>query len=165
MNETLIKLQILARAEMTLAKVNARRLLVKTVYVTLAVVFLLLTLAMLNVAFYFVLHDIYGSTTSALLVATANALLAGLLLFLMSRIKPGVDEKLVRDIREMALKEISADMDEAKEDFDEAVGIIKDVGGLLSGGARSLTAWAGLAPVLGMLLGKLKSTKTSKPIK
>jgi hypothetical protein len=51
-------------------------------------------------------------------LAGANGLLAAVVVFFAQRSKPGLEEEMVNEIREMALAELQTDADEIKEEFD-----------------------------------------------
>ncbi len=111
MDETLLKIRVLTRAEMTLAKANARRIAARTRLYTIALGMILLTVIMVNIAAYEYLSAIKGEPVAALIVASVNAVLAILVIYVASRIKPGPEEEMVKEIRELALTELSADAD------------------------------------------------------
>ena len=117
MDETLLKLRVLTRAEMTLAKANARRMAARTRLYAIALGMILLTVIMVNIAAYEYLSTLKGAAIAALIVAFANAVLAVLVIFVASRIKPGPEEEMVKEIRELALTELSADADGVKQNF------------------------------------------------
>ena len=117
MDETLLKIRVLTRAEMTLAKANARRIAARSRLYAVALGMVLLTVVMINIAAYEYLSTLKGNAVAALLVALANAVLAMVVIFAASRIKPGPEEEMVREIRELALTELSADADGLKRNF------------------------------------------------
>jgi len=163
MDETLLKLRVLTRAEMTLAKANARRMAARTRLYAIALGMILLTIIMINIAAYEYLSTLKGEAVAALLVALANAVLAVMVIFVASRIKPGPEEEMVKEIRELALKELSADADGIKQNFAQ---ISSDIERIRSG-FSSVTGVLGsahsglgsLGPLLGMLTGMLKNRR------
>jgi hypothetical protein len=163
MDETLLKLRVLTRAEMTLAKANARRMAARTRLYAIALGMILLTIIMINIAAYEYLSTLKGEAVAALLVALANAVLAVMVIFVASRIKPGPEEEMVKEIRELALKELSADADGIKQNFAQ---ISSDIERIRSG-FSSVTGVLGsahsglgsLGPLLGMLTGMLKNKR------
>lgn len=160
MDETLLKLRVLTRAEMTLAKANARRMAARTQLYAIAMGMILLTVIMINIAAYEYLFDLKGAPIAALIVAGANAVLAVLVIFMASRIKPGPEEDMVKEIRELALTELSADADEVRQSFSQISSDIErirtsfsSVSGLFGSGHSGLGS---LGPLLGMLTSMLK---------
>ena len=61
MNETMIKLRILMHAEYTLARVNLRRLVNKTMLAAIAIGLVLLAVVMTNVGAYELLAESQGA--------------------------------------------------------------------------------------------------------
>jgi hypothetical protein len=97
---------------------------------------------------------------AALLVALANAILAALVIFAATRIKPGPEEEMVREIRELALSELSADADGIRQNFARIGSDIErirsgfsSVSGVLGSTHSGLGS---LVPLLGMLTSMLK---------
>jgi hypothetical protein len=116
MEETLLKLRILASAEMKLARVRFRRLAGRAVFFGLAAGLFLLAVVMVNIGAYQILSERYSSGDAAFMVAAGNAVLAALLALVGWRIKAGPEEQMAREIREMALEELTADVDELQEE-------------------------------------------------
>jgi hypothetical protein len=160
MDETLLKIRVLTRAEMTLAKANARRMAARSRLYAIAVGMILLTVVMINIAAYEYLSTLKGDAMAALLVALANAILAALVIFAATRIKPGPEEEMVREIRELALSELSADADGIRQNFARIGSDIErirsgfsSVSGVLGSTHSGLGS---LVPLLGMLTSMLK---------
>ena len=160
MDETLLKIRVLTRAEMTLAKANARRMAARSRLYAIAMGMILLTVVMINIAAYEYLSTLKGDAMAALLVALANAILAALVIFAASRIKPGPEEEMVREIRELALSELSADADGIRQNFARISSDIErirsgfsSVSGVLGSTHSGLGS---LVPLLGMLTSMLK---------
>jgi hypothetical protein len=160
MDETLLKIRVLTRAEMTLAKANARRMAARSRLYAIAMGMILLTVVMINIAAYEYLSTLKGDAMAALLVALANAILAALVIFAATRIKPGPEEEMVREIRELALSELSADADGIRQNFARIGSDIErirsgfsSVSGVLGSTHSGLGS---LVPLLGMLTSMLK---------
>ena len=161
MDDTLLKLRVLTRAEMTLARANGRRIAARSRLYAIALGMVLLTVIMVNLAAYEYLSSLKGETVAALIVALTNAILAILVILVASRIKPGPEEEMVREIREMALTELSADVDDIKQSFAQIGSDIErirsgfsSVSGVLGSAQAGLGS---LSPVLGLLTGMLKN--------
>lgn len=160
MDETLLKLRVLARAEMTLAKANARRMAARSRLYAIALGMVLLTVVMINIAAYEYLSTLKGEAIAALLVALANGVLAVLVIFAASRIQAGPEEEMVKEIRELALSELSADAEGVKQSFAQISADVErirsgfsSVSGLFGSGHSGLGS---LGPLLGMLTSMLK---------
>jgi hypothetical protein len=160
MDETLMKVRILAKAETTLFKANARRAAKRGRLFAMAIGMILLTVVMVNLAAYQYLAETRSEAMSALIVGFVNALLAVAVIVSAMRIQPGPEEEMVRDIREMALTELSADMDAVKDEFTQIgadlekikSGVSSAVGIFKSGGS----GLGSLGPALGLITSMLK---------
>ena len=159
MDETLLKLRILAKAETTLIKANARRAAARGRLYALALGLLLLTVIMVNLAAYQYLSETMSEAAAALVIAGVNAALAVAMLIYAASIKAGPEEDMVQDIREMAMTELSADLEVVKDEFNQA---ISDLENIKSGVSKALGMFRGggsagsIAPVLGLITSMLK---------
>jgi len=160
MDETLMKVRILARAEVTLARVHGRVLARRLMLTTLAVGALLLTVVMLNLGAYALLDEHYGRGPAAFIVAAANAVIAVMLLFVAGRVQTGPEEAMIQEIRDMALTELSTDAEVVKDGLTSVMSDVEkirsSVGALTGGAAASLGS---LSPLLHLLIDALKSRK------
>ena len=160
MNETMIKLRILMHAEYTLARVNLRRLVNKTILATIAIGLVLLVVVMTNVGAYELLAQSYGDAKGAFIVAAGNAVLAVLTLLAARQLKPGEEEKMVQEIREMTMAELSADVEGIRKNF---ASIARDVKGIQSGfsalGGGLGAGLTTLGPLVGLLVDTLKKRR------
>lgn len=160
MNETMIKLRILMHAEYALARVNLHRIVNKTILVAIAIGLILLVVVMVNIGTYELLAASYGDANGAFLVAGGNAILAVLTFFVGRQLKPGAEEKMVQEIRELALAELSADAEGVKQSF---ASIARDVKGIQSSfstfGVGLGAGLTSLGPLIGLLVDTLKSRR------
>jgi len=155
MSEPILKLQILVRAEIALAEIRARRAATRSAYFAVALVFLLLGLAMMTLAIYHALTPIMGPAWAAFTVALAD-LLIGIVVALIGRgAGPSEnEEKLAREIREMAYAELNSDFQQVKNEFGQITSEIKRI---RSGVSSFASGAAGtLGPVINMLINMLK---------
>jgi len=158
MSNAMLKLQILARSEMALAQLRAQRAGTRSALFTVALVFGLLALGMLNLAGYHALTPALGPALAALAVSLANAALAVIILLVSRRAGPGEnDEKLAREMRDLAYAELGADVEHVKAEIRQ---ITEDVRGIRS----SFTSIAGgavstLGPLVGLLINSLKKKR------
>ncbi len=163
MDETLLKIRVLTRAEMTLAKANARRIAARSRLYVIALGMILLTVIMINIAAYEYLSALKGEPIAALIVASVNAVLAVVVILAAGRIKPGPEEEMVKEIRELALTELSADADGIKRKFAQVSSDIERIRSGFSTVAGALgSAQAGLgslSPLLGLLTGMMKKKR------
>ena len=160
MNETMIKLRILMHAEYTLARVNLRRLVNKSILVAIAIGLILLVVVMVNIGSYELLAESYGGAGAAFLVAGGNAVLAAVTILISRQLKPGAEEKMVEEIRELAMAELSADAEGIRQNF---ASIAKDVKGIQSGfsalGGGLGAGLTTLGPLVGLLVDTLKKRR------
>ena len=160
MNETMIKLRILAHAEYTLARVNLRRLVNKTILASVGIGLILLVVLMTNLGAYELLSDSYGNAKGAFLVAAGNGILAVLVFYAGRQLKPGEEEKMVQEIRELTLTELSADVEGAKQNFASIVNDVKNIqSGFSSIGSGLGAGLTSLGPLIGLLVDTLKSRR------
>ncbi len=103
MDETLLKLRVLTRAEVTLAKANARRIAARSRLYVIALGMVLITVVMFNFAAFEYISTQMSNAMAALTIAIVNGLLAMLLLYMATRIRPGPEEEMVREIRELEI--------------------------------------------------------------
>lgn len=160
MEETILKLRILAKAETTLIKANVRRAAMRARLFAMAIGLLLLTVVMVNVAAFEFLSETMSEAAAAALMALVNGVLAVIVIVVAMRLQPGPEEAMVRDIREMALAELSADLDGVKDDFNR---ISSDLDTIRSGVGQALgllkpggSAAGSLVPLLGLITSMLK---------
>ena len=160
MEETLLKLRILAKAETALMKANARRAAMRGRLFAMAIGLLLLTAIMLNVAAYQYLAETMTEAEAALVIALVNGVVAVLMILYAVRIKPGPEEAMAEDIRQMALTELSADADVIKDEFSR---IRADVGNIKAGVSKALGLFKSggsspgpIGPALNLITSMLK---------
>lgn len=158
-NDTIMKLRILARAEITLARINLQRTANRAKLYAIAIGLALLAVVMVNIGCYQLLAETYSNAVAAFLLAAGNGALAGVVLLAVGRLQPGPEEKMVHEIREMALAEVTADVEEIKADFTQLGADVKRIqtgfSALGSGGGIG-TGLAGLVPVIGMIIDAAK---------
>jgi hypothetical protein len=121
MSDSTFKLQLLVRAELALTKIYARRSL-------FALAFILLGLGMLNYAAYLGLLDKYTPGVAALLVASADAACAVVIIFIGRKLGPSeAEEKMAKEIRDMAYNEVGKDVEEVKQRIEQLADEVKSI--------------------------------------
>ncbi len=167
MHDTIMKLRILARAELTLARINAQRAAKSAILCAIAIGLVLLAVVMVNVGAYQLLAETYSNAVAAFLVAAGNVVLAVVLLIAARQFKPGPEEKMVREIREMALGEVTADIDAIKADFAQLGTDVKRIrrgfSALGSGGSFGL-GLVSLAPVIAAIIEAIKHRRKGRKV-
>lgn len=158
MEDLMIKLKILARAEKTLFKAEAHRWINQALLSLLAIVCVLVALIFLNVGLFFELTDADQSSRAAFILCGGNLLLALVPLWLRQQVKPGPEEAMVEEIREMTLTEINRDVEQVTANFTVLGSSIRAFG---SGGSPfSAGGLAALTPLLGFVIDFLKKHKS-----
>jgi hypothetical protein len=154
MSDPVLKLQILARAELTLAQIHARRAGSRSALFSVALVFLLLGLGMTTLAVYHALTPSFGPAWAAFTVAMVDTLI-GIVVVLIAR-KAGPsdgEEKLAREIRDMAYAELGKDIDQVKGELGQ---ITADVKRIRTGITTFTSGVRGIGPLIGMLTKVIK---------
>jgi len=168
MEETLLKLRILASAEMNLARVKSRRLVNRAIFFAIAAGLFLLAVVMINIGAYQWLSERYSPSDSAFLVAAGNAVLALLLGIIGWRVKAGPEEEMAREIREMALEELTADIDELQQEVSKVgndVQRIRSGFSILTKGGQIGVGLASLAPLIKTVVDSIKEHRKEKKSK
>jgi hypothetical protein len=166
MHETMMKLRILARAELTLARINLQRTANRAILYAIAIGLVLLAVVMVNFGAYQLLAETYSNGVAAFLVAAGNGILAGLLLIAARLLRPGPEEQLVHEIREMALADVTADIDEVKADFSRLGTDVNRIraafSSLGSGGGGFGIGLVSLAPLIGTIIEAVKQRRKGR---
>jgi hypothetical protein len=158
MTDPILKLQILARSELTLLRLQARRSTTRTELFVVALVFALLALGMLNFAAYHALTVKQGPAFAALMVALGDGFLAIVLVVFSRAVGSNTEqEKMVRDIRDLAYNELNADFGEVKNELTQLTEDVRRIRSgftLFKGGSSDLGST--LSPILSLLVGAIK---------
>ncbi len=162
MNEFIVKLRILARAEVTLFKADANRRANQALLAAISIGCVFVGLVFVNMGLFFKLTESEIDSRAAFILAAGNFGLAVIPFLLLRRnAKPGPEETMVREIREMAAAEISKDLAEITEE----IGAVGDGIKQLKSGISSFTRGSGggamgvLGPVLPLVIDLLKKGK------
>ena len=165
MDETLLKLRILASAELKLAQLRAQRQVNRAILVAIALGLLLLTVAMVNLGAYQLLTYTHSESGSAFLVAAGNGVLAVLVVFVVRRIQAGPEEKLAQEIRDMALDEFNVDVDAFKDELGTDVKRLKKGFSILNKGSQIGAGLASVAPVIATIIDAMRERRREKKAK
>ena len=165
MNDTMLKLRIWARAEATLGRIHLRRTGQRATMIVVAVGLILLTVAMANVGAYELLAESQGKARGAFVLAGVNALLAFLVLLASRRTGPSPEEEMVREIRQMAVAELSADAEAVREEFVRLSGHVRRIedglSALSGAGTSSLAVISTVGPLLDLIVKSLRRRKST----
>ena len=128
MSDPVLKLQILVRAELALAQIHARRATTRSAYFAVALVFLLLGLAMMTLAVYQALIPSMGPAWAAFTVAIGDTFICIIIVMIARNAGPAEsEEKLAREIRDMAYTELSADIEHVKGELSQITADVKRI--------------------------------------
>jgi sugar phosphate permease len=119
-----------------------------------------LTVGMINMGIFELLAETYGRVKGAFYLAGANAAIAAILVLIAVLKKPGPEQAMVAEIRDMALDELHADADAIKAEYDriaDHVRQIEDTVSTLTGSGSTLSKVTALSPVVELAVEALKS--------
>lgn len=151
MSDSVMKLQLVARAEMALLKAQTRQSARRAVWMAIGGIFALIGLAMLAFAAYLSMKDALGENWAAVCVAAIAFVLALVLVLIgRSQAQPSEEERLARQIRDMAYAELDKDMQQVRNLFGS--------GGNLDGGL-GLAGLSSIGPLLDLGLGLYRRRK------
>jgi len=164
MNEFVMKVRILLRAEMTLFKADAQRRANMFALTALSIGCVFVALVFVNIGLFFYLTNAEIDSRAAFILAAGNLGLAFVPMLLRRQAKPGPEEQMVREIREMALDEVSKDVDKVAQEVaavSAAVNQVKTgVSAFTGGGMGGLGGgMQALGPFLGLAISLLKKRK------
>ena len=161
MNTSAQKIRLLTRAEMALLRIHMRVAAKQSALYATAILLVLLSVLMLNVAAYFALNESFGKDVAALIVAAVNAVLAIILMLIASRTKPGPEAEMAQEIRDLAVAEINADVDRIRDGVNEVRADVQRIRSGFSGlvGGGSGFSLLQLGPLLDLLIGILRKAK------
>lgn len=161
MNELIVKLRILARAEVTLFKADAQRRANMALLAAMSIGCVFVALIFVNVGAFFALTDSDIDSRAAFILAAANLGLAVIPFLFRRQAKPGPEEQMVREIREMAADEISKDISAVTEEVAAVGSGIRQLrSGISSFGGSGSGALGALGPVLPLVIDLLKKSRT-----
>jgi hypothetical protein len=163
MNELIVKLRILARAEVTLFKADAQRRTNQAMLSAVSIGCIFVALIFVNMGAFFTLIDSEIDSRAAFILAGVNLALAIIPFLLRRQAKPGPEEQMVREIREMAADEVSKDIQSVSDEIASVgVGIKQLKSGISSfggGGGSMGGAMGALGPMLPLVIDLLKKSK------
>jgi hypothetical protein len=133
MDDLIVKLRLLAKAEVILVRLYLRRAVRQVSLVLAAALFGLLALAMLNVALYFYFAARFGQANAALIVAGLDLLLAVVSVVAASRLGLGPEAGAAETIRDRVSAELTADADNLRAQLDDLSQDIKHIRAAVTG--------------------------------
>ncbi len=152
MDEFLIKMRLLLKAEMILFRLQLRRIVQQAAFYLAAALLAVLAAGMLNIALYLYLAPRLDNAGAALAVALVDIVLAVAAVAVAGRLQFGPEVDAVKALRDAALAELTADAERAKTQIaelqDDIKGIRTAVTGFLDFGGVNLTSLFQWVPVL-----------------
>lgn len=159
MDELIIKMRLLAKAELILFRLHLRRAAKQTAFYVVAGLLAVLAVGMLNLALYLYLAPLFGGAGAALVVATADILLAVIVISAAGRLDLGREAVEANALRELTMVELVSDIDRVKAQIadlsDDIKKIRSAVTGIMSPGGFSLPSILQWIPtILGLFMRK-----------
>ena len=155
MNELIVQLKILARAEVTLFKADAQRRTNQAMLAAISIGCVFVGLVFVNMGLFFVLTDAELDSRAAFILAGGNFGLALIPFLLRRNAKASPEEQMVREIREMAAEQVSQEFTAIADEVAAVGSGIRQVrSGLSSLHAGAAGSLASLLPLLIDLLKK-----------
>ncbi len=161
MDELLIKMRLLLKAEMILFRLQLHRTVQQTAFYIAAALLTVLAAGMLNIALYLYLAPRLDNAGAALAVAVVDIALAVVAVVAAGRLRLGPEVAAAKDLREAAMTELAADAERVKTQIaalhDDIKQIRTAVTGVLSFGGINLTSLFQWVPMLLRVLLRRKN--------
>jgi Tfp pilus assembly protein PilN len=121
------KMKLLVKSEKALLSLEMRKMSRQTLWVSLALVAVLVSLVMLNVTVFLYLESEHSNLESAAILSGLNILVAIVFFVIASRQDRGIEAESIEEIRDYAWKQLSTDIDEVKQHVGEITNSVKKV--------------------------------------
>ena len=136
--ETLLRnLRVIVRSEKILARAQIQMASRRVVLAVVAGIAALFALGLFNTAAFFALELEFNPAISALILALANLVIAGIVVLIAVNLKPGRDAEMASDFRDMAVAEIEQQVSSVEDNIRQIGADITDIGGTAMGLVRS----------------------------
>lgn len=159
MDELVVKLRLLAKAELILLRLHLRRTVKQAAFYIVAALLAVLAVGMLNVALYLYLAPILESARAALVVALADIALAAVVILAAGRLHLGPEADAANALRELTMTELVADIERVKTQIADLSDDVKKIRSAVTGfmslgsvGLPSVLQW--LPVILGLFRRK-----------
>ncbi len=150
MSDTFIKLQILARAEMALARIRIQLATRQSVMLAAAALSGLLGLGLFNLAAFFAISPSQGPAVAALVVGLINAAITIGFVLIARTMGPNENEqRLALEMRDLATTELNRDVAQVKEELAQLSADVRSIHGAFKSFSDVTTKT--LVPLLGMV--------------
>jgi hypothetical protein len=152
MDDILVKMRLLLKAEMILLRLQLRRTVQQAAFFIAAALLAVLAAGMLNIALYLYLAPRLDNASAALVVAIVDITLAVMAVVVADRLQFGPEADAARDLREAAMAHLTAEAERVKTQIVELQDDIKRirtaVTGFMSFGNINLSSFYQWVPVL-----------------
>ena len=162
MNDSVLKLRVLIRAETAIRESQLRLVGRQSVTIAIGIVLALLALGAVNLAIFLALAAQFSEIAAGLILALLNGVLAVIFILSAGRMKTGPEVAMAEQMRELALNELSSDADEMKQELQKVtddVRQIRDGFSRIVHGDLTQLGLPNLSPLLSLLVGSIKNRK------
>lgn len=160
MDEFLVKIRLLLKAEMILFRLQLRRTVLQATFYIAAVLLVVLAVGMLNIALYLYLAPRLDNAGAAFAVAIVDIVLAVVSVVVAGRLRLGPEVDAVSALREATMAKLTEDAERVKTQIADLHDDIKQirtaVTGFLSFGGVNLTSLFQWVPMLLRVLMRRK---------
>ncbi|MFT5730704.1 MAG: hypothetical protein ACI8PB_004892 [Desulforhopalus sp.] len=158
MNDPVLKINLLVRSELALARIQTRRAVSRIILSLIALVFVLLGLGMFNFSIYQAFIASFSPAVAGSFVALINLFLAGVIFMFAGKIgTESNEEKMAQEIRDLVYAELNSDVTSVKSEMSKVSDDIKKI----RRGFNSFTETTGSIIPLFSLLTKAVSKKSN----
>ena len=162
MDEFLVKMRLLLKAEMLLFRLQLRRTVQQAAFYIAAVLLAVLAVGMLNIALYLYLAPRLDNAGAALAVAVVDIVLAMVAVVVAGRLHLDLEFDAVKALREATMVKLTADTERVKTHIADLHDDIKEirtaVTGFLNFGGVNLASLFQWVPVLLRVLLRRKDS-------
>ena len=160
MDEFMVKMHLLLKAEMLLLRLQLRRSVQQAALYIAAALLAILAVGMLNIALYLYLVPRLDNTGAAVAVAIVDIVLAVVAVVVAGRLRLGPEADAAMALREAAMAKLAADAERVKIQIadlqDDIKGIRTAVTGFMDFGGVNLASLFQWVPVLLRFLSRRK---------
>ena len=144
-------LRVLGRADSIILDIHLKNLLARSGIYFFAGLIAVFGVVMLGIGLYFALANLWGPIWGAVAVGLGSVVLAGLLVLIAARVRPGRDLDLAHEIHNTALNALTG----------ELRGMEAQVRGITNMVRRPLDSFLPglLIPLIGLILKRLRGTR------
>jgi hypothetical protein len=162
MDEFLVKIRLLLKAEMILFRLQLHRIIMQAAFYVAAAFLVVLAVGMLNIALYLYLVPRLDNAGAAFAVAIVDIVLAVVSVVVAGRLRLGPEVDAVSALREATMARLTEDAERVKTQIADLHDDIKQirtaVTGFLSFGSVNLTSLFQWVPVLLRVLLRRKDS-------